>query len=115
MAKPRPNAQQIYSEYLLAMLLGNPVYQVSDRHKLSRRGLYFLIERIESKQRFSELPHCRKQIWEQRYAHMWELVKTKPLHRAVVKDLYRRSGFDIKEISRYTGLSQAAVKVCLFE
>lgn len=106
--------EQIYAHYLLAVLLGQPIYTVAEQLGISRKRVYEAVEKVEKKQKYPVGKNVRAKNWEFRYQPMWKLAKAKEMKHAIMRDMYYRGGYDVAEIHKYTGTPLTALHIVLF-
>lgn len=109
--------KQVYSDYLVAMLTGTPLKEVARKNKVSERQVNCVKKRMESKRAYKMTSNIRKQMWENKYKHIQDLLDVKPndgIQQALIRKLYGVHGFDIKEIIKYTGKGRVYVMDCIF-
>lgn len=98
--------EDIYRDYLVAMVSREPVYTVTEAHSCSIRHLFNVRRRVEAKQKYSLGEHCRKDIYEYRYAPMMKLKHKPEILEKIITDMYIRSGFTVPEIVEYSGIDK---------
>ena len=99
--------EEIYADYLKAILLQEPVYTVWDKHKCSHQHVYNIVRDVETQIYKAKADNARKEVWTHKYEKVWIMSQRlgrsdAKLRRALVRDMYFRGGFSIPEIAEYT-------------
>jgi hypothetical protein len=109
---------QVYSDYLVAMLVGTPLKEVARKNGCSEKLIQNIRHRKESERAYRMTSNIRKQLWENKYKHIQDMLDTKPnqgIQDALIRKLYSVHGFDIKEITKYTGKGRVYIMDCLLK
>ena len=110
--------KQVYSDYLVAMLTNTPLKEVARKNKVSERQVNCVKKRMESNRAYKMTSNLRKQMWENKYKHIQDLLDVKPnqgIQQALIRKLYSVHGFSIAEIMKYTKRGRVYVMDCIAE
>jgi hypothetical protein len=100
--------KEIYQDYLVAMILGEPVYLLCEKHDCDRKTITNVKNRMELHSPHGH--HMREANWTHKYKHVQELIDKKPnerLQRALVREMYYKAGYDLSEIVQYTKIAKS--------
>lgn len=107
--------KELYVQYLKAMLLGKPMYELAREMDCHIRYIHKVRNRVEKTHHYPRAQNARAQLWEHKYSGIWnDHDRNKFLETAVIKEMYFKSGFDAKEIATLCKRTPEYVETTLF-
>jgi len=103
--------KDIYQDYLVYMLLGEPVYLLCEKHDCDRKTITNVKNRMEVNTPHGE--HIREANWTHKYKHIQDKLDKKPneyIQEALVREMYYKAGYDLSEIAKYTKITKVKAK-----
>ena len=103
--------QEIYTDYLVAILTGQPLWTVADKYKIHLRQIHLIKNRVEARNQRVVGKNMRGHMWNTKYKLLWERPQnTYGVKNAIMRDMYYKSGFDTDEIALLTGCDLTKVE-----
>jgi hypothetical protein len=110
--------KQVYSDYLVAMLVGTPLKDVARKNKVSERQVNCVKKRMEGLVPKTITPSNKPKMWKYKFKYVQDWIDSLrhdeyEIQDALIYAMYDLHGFSIEEIVKYTGKNEAYVRGCL--